>query len=115
SVSGMKIPGSHWLTTANANTGVHPRKSSFILQYSQETIIHILFLKTHKGFSYLQDLHGCVRRVFFTAHRRGESLLCTASDMAIYLRALVPVLMKVVIFCGGLGTRLREETEFRPK
>jgi glucose-1-phosphate cytidylyltransferase len=23
--------------------------------------------------------------------------------------------MKVVIFCGGLGTRLREETEFRPK
>jgi NDP-sugar pyrophosphorylase family protein len=25
----------------------------------------------------------------------------------------VPV--KVVILCGGLGTRLREETEFRPK
>src|SRR5205809_788125 len=24
-------------------------------------------------------------------------------------------IMKVVIFCGGLGTRLREETEFRPK
>jgi len=23
--------------------------------------------------------------------------------------------MKIVIFCGGLGTRLREETEFRPK
>src|SRR6188508_2716274 len=23
--------------------------------------------------------------------------------------------MKVVIFCGGKGTRLREETEFRPK
>ncbi|NLD47003.1 MAG: glucose-1-phosphate cytidylyltransferase [Clostridiaceae bacterium] len=23
--------------------------------------------------------------------------------------------MKVVIFCGGLGTRLKEETEFRPK
>jgi glucose-1-phosphate cytidylyltransferase len=23
--------------------------------------------------------------------------------------------MKVVIFCGGLGTRLREETDFRPK
>src|SRR5262245_66561006 len=23
--------------------------------------------------------------------------------------------MKVVIFCGGLGTRMREETEFRPK
>jgi len=23
--------------------------------------------------------------------------------------------MKVVVFCGGLGTRLREETEFRPK
>lgn len=23
--------------------------------------------------------------------------------------------MKVIIFCGGLGTRLREETEFRPK
>lgn len=23
--------------------------------------------------------------------------------------------MKVVIFCGGLGTRLREETEFKPK
>ena len=23
--------------------------------------------------------------------------------------------MKVVIFCGGAGTRLREETEFRPK
>src|SRR5256885_1572765 len=23
--------------------------------------------------------------------------------------------MKVVIFCGGFGTRLREETEFRPK
>ena len=22
---------------------------------------------------------------------------------------------KVVILCGGLGTRLREETEFRPK
>ncbi|MDB4970785.1 MAG: hypothetical protein JWN44_6474, partial [Myxococcales bacterium] len=22
--------------------------------------------------------------------------------------------MKVVILCGGLGTRLREETEFRP-
>ena len=23
--------------------------------------------------------------------------------------------MKVVILCGGLGTRLREETEYRPK
>src|SRR5512137_823152 len=23
--------------------------------------------------------------------------------------------MKVVMLCGGLGTRLREETEFRPK
>ena len=23
--------------------------------------------------------------------------------------------MKVVIFCGGKGTRLREETEFKPK
>ncbi len=23
--------------------------------------------------------------------------------------------MKVVILCGGQGTRLREETEFRPK
>ena len=23
--------------------------------------------------------------------------------------------MKVVILCGGKGTRLREETEFRPK
>src|SRR6185436_9041598 len=23
--------------------------------------------------------------------------------------------MKVVIFCGGMGTRLREETEYRPK
>jgi len=23
--------------------------------------------------------------------------------------------VKVVIHCGGLGTRLREETEFRPK
>ena len=23
--------------------------------------------------------------------------------------------MKVIILCGGLGTRLREETEFRPK
>jgi dTDP-glucose pyrophosphorylase len=23
--------------------------------------------------------------------------------------------MEVVILCGGLGTRLREETEFRPK
>src|SRR6266498_1988737 len=23
--------------------------------------------------------------------------------------------MKVVLLCGGLGTRLREETEFRPK
>jgi glucose-1-phosphate cytidylyltransferase len=23
--------------------------------------------------------------------------------------------MKVVILCGGLGTRLRDETEFRPK
>jgi len=23
--------------------------------------------------------------------------------------------MKVVILCGGLGTRLREETEFKPK
>jgi glucose-1-phosphate cytidylyltransferase len=23
--------------------------------------------------------------------------------------------MKVVILCGGVGTRLREETEFRPK
>ena len=23
--------------------------------------------------------------------------------------------LKVVILCGGLGTRLREETEFRPK
>ena len=25
------------------------------------------------------------------------------------------LIMKVVILCGGLGTRLREETEFRPK
>jgi glucose-1-phosphate cytidylyltransferase len=24
-------------------------------------------------------------------------------------------IMKVVVLCGGLGTRLREETEFRPK
>ncbi len=24
-------------------------------------------------------------------------------------------IMKVVILCGGQGTRLREETEFRPK
>ena len=23
--------------------------------------------------------------------------------------------MKIVILCGGMGTRLREETEFRPK
>ena len=23
--------------------------------------------------------------------------------------------MKVIIFCGGKGTRLREETEFKPK
>jgi len=23
--------------------------------------------------------------------------------------------MQVVILCGGLGTRLKEETEFRPK
>ncbi|MCX5855747.1 MAG: sugar phosphate nucleotidyltransferase, partial [Deltaproteobacteria bacterium] len=23
--------------------------------------------------------------------------------------------MEVVIFCGGIGARLREETEFRPK
>ncbi len=23
--------------------------------------------------------------------------------------------MKVVVLCGGLGTRLRDETEFRPK
>src|SRR5690242_21263433 len=23
--------------------------------------------------------------------------------------------MKVIVLCGGLGTRLREETEFRPK
>lgn len=23
--------------------------------------------------------------------------------------------MRVVIFCGGMGTRLKEETEFRPK
>jgi glucose-1-phosphate cytidylyltransferase len=23
--------------------------------------------------------------------------------------------VKVVVLCGGLGTRLREETEFRPK
>lgn len=26
-----------------------------------------------------------------------------------------PIIMKVVILCGGKGTRLREETEFRPK
>jgi hypothetical protein len=25
------------------------------------------------------------------------------------------LLMKVVVLCGGQGTRLREETEFRPK
>lgn len=30
-------------------------------------------------------------------------------------REHVPTLMKVVILCGGLGTRLREETERRPK
>jgi glucose-1-phosphate cytidylyltransferase len=47
--------------------------------------------------------------------------LCMAAKMAIYLRAILPFsgisaqIMKVVIFCGGLGTRLREETEFRPK
>ncbi|MFO0194396.1 MAG: glucose-1-phosphate cytidylyltransferase, partial [Pseudanabaena sp.] len=23
--------------------------------------------------------------------------------------------MKVILFCGGQGTRLREETEYRPK
>lgn len=23
--------------------------------------------------------------------------------------------MKVVILCGGMGTRMKEETEFRPK
>jgi len=25
------------------------------------------------------------------------------------------VKMKIVILCGGLGTRLKEETEYRPK
>src|SRR5476649_2650117 len=30
-------------------------------------------------------------------------------------RIVLSSLMKVVILCGGLGTRLREETEFRPK
>src|SRR5207247_4796676 len=31
------------------------------------------------------------------------------------VRIFHPPAMKVVIFCGGLGTRLSEETEFRPK
>jgi len=34
-----------------------------------------------------------------------------------HARAALPgtQIMKVVVLCGGLGTRLREETEFRPK
>lgn len=31
------------------------------------------------------------------------------------IKLLEKLLMKIVILCGGLGTRLREETEFRPK
>ncbi len=42
-----------------------------------------------------------------------SSLMC--ANRAV--RGLVAILerMKVAILCGGLGTRLREETEFRPK
>src|SRR5580658_5564046 len=35
--------------------------------------------------------------------------------MAILSPLNEPAFMKVVILCGGKGTRLREETEYRPK
>jgi glucose-1-phosphate cytidylyltransferase len=38
-------------------------------------------------------------------------MICGGGGEAETIRAT----MKVVLFCGGLGTRLREETEFRPK
>src|ERR1041385_9578783 len=38
---------------------------------------------------------------------------CVAEQKPLSKRRIIT--MKVVIFCGGLGTRLREETEFRPK
>jgi glucose-1-phosphate cytidylyltransferase len=38
-----------------------------------------------------------------------------AGHFAPFFERLAFIAMKVVIFCGGLGTRLREETEFRPK
>lgn len=41
------------------------------------------------------------------------NVLCTAKYQRQQNR--VTVQMKTVILCGGLGTRLREETEFRPK
>jgi glucose-1-phosphate cytidylyltransferase len=41
---------------------------------------------------------------------RGRFLFATRRALLFYLPP-----MKVVILCGGLGTRLREETEYRPK
>jgi len=35
--------------------------------------------------------------------------------MSILVKSLINKNMKTVILCGGLGTRLKEETEFRPK
>ncbi len=40
-------------------------------------------------------------------------IVCDFNIFFIYKAVGIP--MKVVILCGGLGTRLREETEFRPK
>ena len=46
---------------------------------------------------------------------RGDSAATGAGWASGQSRAVSPADLPVVILCGGLGTRLREETEFKPK
>ncbi len=54
-------------------------------------------------------------RPSFPANESILRLFASAPDASVFPPCGVDPLMKVVILCGGLGTRLREETEFRPK
>ena len=65
------------------------------------------FLHRHSGRVYRRDPHPGPETA--PCGRTGTDQLRTGN------RERLLLIMKVVILCGGLGTRLREETEFRPK
>lgn len=47
--------------------------------------------------------------------RRGDSIQAGGDSATGQSRSVSPADLPVVILCGGFGTRLREETEFKPK